>query len=245
MVASMGNFGCVGNSGNPWEIDPLFLAGRVAMSPLDYKGVGSVLGHYGIAQRSGNLTATPLAANSHLAGVRWTDTTRYFVLLRLKFGLTVSGAITTSLQKAFAAYILRGFSVSWSGNNTAIDMSTIVGTGKMRYTMGTSLLGTVGPQICTTAGFTGNTSTQDAAPFSNATFANPSTTLGAAAVTAQVGAGCPMQTLYEVTSPYQHPIVLTANEGIVVQNILAGDATGTFNVHWELAWAEVNLFLGL
>ena len=247
MVASMGTFSSVGNAGNIWEVDPLFLAGRVAMCPLEYRGVGNVLGHYGVAQRSGAIDGvTPLTANSHIAGVRWAPSaTAYFVLLRLRFGLTVTTAVTISLQKAYAAFILRGFTVAWSSNNTASNLAAVVNTGKMRATMGASLLGTVGPQICTTLGMTGNTSTQDAAAFAMLSCPNPSTTLGAGAVTAQVGAGVAMQTLYEVTSPYQHPVVLAPNEGIVLQNLLAGDASGTSAFHTEWTWAEVNLFLGV
>lgn len=244
MVASMGNFGCVGNSGNPWEVDPLFMAGRVAMAPLEYKGVGSVLGHYAVAHRSGSIAAT-LGALAHSASVRWSDSTRYMVLLRIKVGITIITAVTAAVETVFRAIIARGFSVDFTTNSTATDMATIVNTNKMRANMGASLMTTNGPRILTTAAMSGQTLTADAAPFAMTTFENPSPTLGASAVTNQVGCGTPMQTLYECTSPYQHPIVLAANEGVVIQPVVAQCATGTWalQVAWE--WVEVNLFMGL
>lgn len=242
-TASMGNYGTVGSSGNLWEVDPLFLAGRVAMCPLEYKGVGSILGHYSVAQRSGAIAAT-LGALAHSASIRWSDSTRYFVLLRIKVGLTTISAVTAGVETVFRAIICRSFSVDFTTNITQIDM-TQANTNKMRANMGPSLLGTKGPCILTTAAMSGQTLTADAAPFAMVTFQNPSPSLGASAVTNQVGCGTPMQTLYECTSPYQHPPVLTANEGILVQPVVAQAASGTWALHVQWDFAEVNLFLGM
>jgi hypothetical protein len=54
----------LGKSGNPLEVDPQYLAARIALRPLDYTGQGKVLGHYGIGQRSGEIAATLGAART-------------------------------------------------------------------------------------------------------------------------------------------------------------------------------------
>jgi hypothetical protein len=78
----------LGKSGNPLEVDPQYLAARIALRPLDYTGQGKVLGHYSVGQRSGEIAAT-LGANAHLARIRWAppDGTSFLVLMRLKLGL--------------------------------------------------------------------------------------------------------------------------------------------------------------
>lgn len=206
----------------------------------------TVLGHYSLGQRSGEIVATP-AAGVHLARIRWAPTlsNTFCVLLRLRVGLTVSAAITTAVETAFKAIIARSFTVDFTAAMTAINLATTANTNKMRSAgvnaMGNSQMGASGPGIVTTvaAGMTGQTMTVDAAPFAICSMPNPSSTLGAAAVTNQVGAGVPMTTLYERGADGFHPVILANNEGVIVQNQLAMHATGTVGFYCEWTWAEV------
>lgn len=202
-----------------------------------------VLGHYKVAQRSGSLAAT-IGAAGHLARIRWTDATNYCVLLRLRVGITIDGAITTATEFTLRAIIARQFTTDFTTAMTAINMSTM--TNVMRSSginaMKPSLMGNIstgGPGISTTTVMSGQTLTADAAPFAIASFQSPSTTLGAAAVTIQVGAGTPMTTLYERGADGDHPPILGQNEGIIVQPHVAGPASGTFGLYVEWSWAEV------
>lgn len=223
------------------EVDRTFKAARVALRPLEYASEGTVLGHYAVAQPSGAIAATPTALDAH-ASIRWTDTTRYLVLMRLRVGWQVISAVTTAVRMAYQASIVRGFSVDFTTASTAISLAAVSNTNKMRSNMGASLMGTAGPRICTTTVMSGQTYTLDAAPFGIVSFPPlTATNSTGTAVALPAGAGSPMMTLYECNANGQHPVVLTANEGVAVQLIHTGIATGTYSLYTEWSWAEVHV----
>ena len=225
-------------------VDPTFLAARVALRPLEYQSQGRILGHYAVAQRSGELAAT-IGALGHLASVRWSDATAYMVLLRLKVGWSVSGAITTAVEMNMRAIIARGFSVDFTTAATAINLATVPKTNAMRQSMGSSLMGVNGPRIATTVVQSGQTLTVDNAPFAMHVWPSivaVDATAAAATVTQAVGVAGMMATLYEYTALAQHPVVLGFNEGVIVQPVTAGPATGTFAIYTQWEWAEVEVY---
>ena len=203
----------------------------------------TVLGHYGVAQLSGAIAATPTALDPH-ASVRWSDTMsangRYFVLLRLKVGWHCISAITTAVRMSYQASIVRGFSVDFTTAATASNMAVPAKTGCMRGTMNNSLMGTAGPRICTTAPQSGHTYTLDDKPFAITTWTVPGILTGT--VSTAAGVAGPMQTLFEATAFGQHPVVLGSNEGVVVQLTHTGWATGTVSLVTQWEWAEVLAF---
>src|SRR5437879_1402314 len=81
-------------AGKEQAVDPLYLAARIAMRPLDYTGQGRILGHYMTGQRSGEIAAT-LGAGGKLASIRWPDLSTFLVLLRLKIGISISADVTS------------------------------------------------------------------------------------------------------------------------------------------------------
>jgi len=224
------------------EVDKTFLAGRIALRPLEYAGKGRVNGHYAVAQTSGAIAATPTALDVH-ASIRWAASTAYLVLMRIKCGWGVISAVTTAVRMAYQASIVRNFTVDYVTGSTAINMATIAKTGAMRSSMGQSLLGTAGPRITTTGAMTGQTGILDAAPFASTNWPGIlSSNATGTAVLMGLGFSGNMQTLYECTGNGQHPVVLAENEGVAVQLVHTGWATGTlgFNCVWE--WAEVEVF---
>lgn len=230
--------------GVPQAVDPLFLAARIALRPLDYTAQGALLGHYGVSQVSGAIAATPTALDPH-ASIRWapTLTNTYLVLLRLRVGYGVISAIATAVRMAYQATIARGFTVDYTAGSTAINMATVAKSGAMRSTMGGSLLGATGPRIATTGPMSGHTNTLDNAPFAITTWeALHSVSATGTAVQLNAGAAGPMQTLYECTANGQHPPVLSNNEGVVVQLTHTGWAAGTLSLYTEWTWAEVAIF---
>ena len=231
-----------GKSGSQLEVDPTFLAARVAMRPLEYAKDGRVLGHYAVAQRSGELAAT-IGALGHLASMRWTSDDAFCVLMRLKVGWSISAAVTTAVEMNLRAIIARGFTVDFTTAATAINMATVMSTNAMRKTMGGSLMGVSGPRISTTAVQSGQTLTADSAPIGMVVWPSryPTNSTGTAVAQAVGDAGM-MQTLYECTAPYQHPVVLSMNEGVIVQPVTAGPASGTFAIYTQWEWAEVEVF---
>lgn len=232
----------LGASGNEMEVDKTFLAARVAMRPLEYVNQGRVLGHYAVAQRSGELVAT-IGALGHLASIRWAVDDAYCVLMRLKVGWSISAAVTTAVEMNLRAIIARAFSVDFTTAATAINMATVPSTNAMRKSMGSSLMGVTGPRISTTTVQSGQTLTADNAPIGMVVWPSryPTNSTGTAVAQAVGDAGM-MQTLYECTAPYQYPVVLSLNEGVIVQPVTAGPATGTFAIYTQWEWAEVEVF---
>lgn len=225
-------------------VDPTHLAARIAMRPLDHAGKGRILGHYKTFQRSGEIAAT-LAANGKLASIRWPDQNAFCVLTRLKVGVSISADVTAAgIELAYKATVARGFSVDFTAAATALNMATIANTNAMRKTMGGSLMGTAGPRICTTVVQSGDTLTLDTNPFAGCVLPGLllNTNSTGTAVLGKAGSATPMTTMYECTSPYDHPLVLSYLEGVVIQTVLAGYATGTFALYTQWEWAEVEVF---
>lgn len=213
-------------------------AARITHRPTDY----GVLGHYSVGLRSGELAAT-IGAAGHLASIRWTDATRFLLLHRIKVGYSVSGAITAAVEMTFRAIMVRAFTVDFTTARTLTALGVVANTNKMRNTMGTSLMGANGPAISTTTVMSGQTLTADANPFAITTVPSliPVTATGTA-VALPVGLASQMTTLYEATALGQHPIILGANEGVVIQPHVAGPASGTFALYVQYEWAEITAY---
>lgn len=225
-------------------VDRTFKAARIALRPLDYSSEGRILGHYAVAQRSGELVAT-IGALGHLASMRWSDGTAYCVLMRIKAGWSVSGAVTTAVEMNLRAIIARAFTVDFTTAATAANMAVPPRTGAMRANMGSSLMGVSGPRISTTTVQSGQTLTADANGFAACVWPGITSiaqTAAAATVNMALGTAGLMQTLYEYTALSQHPVILSQNEGILLQPITAGPATGTFALYTQWEWAEVEVF---
>ena len=224
------------------EVDPTFLAARVAMRPLEYVANGRILGHYAVEHRSGELAAT-IGALGHLASLRWSDSTAFCVLTRIKVGYSISAAVTTAVQMNMRAVLARGFSVDFSTARTLSNLAAVPKANAMRSSMNGSLMGVNGPAISTTTVMSSQTLTADTDGFA---FTNWPALLGTngtgTAVALPVGMAGEMQTLYECTSPYQHPIVLSQNEGVIIQPITAGPARGSFSIYVQRDRAEVVVF---
>lgn len=228
------------HTGAEQAVDPFFQAARVALRPLDYSGVGTVYGHYAVAQKSG--ATVSIGALGHVARLRWSPTMSnlYCVLLKLRIGWIVTGAVTAATPMDFDASIARAFTVDYSTNISLVNLATAVNTNQMRGSMAPSQMGASGPGICTTSAISGQSLVLDNAPFAITTFANQPS--GNGTVTQAVGVGAPMQTLYDVTSAGQHPVVLGNNEGIVVREVTAGVTSGSVAIYCEWTWCECLVF---
>ncbi len=212
------------------------------ITPVPYIGTGSnaqvILGHYAVAQTSGAIAATPTALDVH-ASIRWAPTvSSYFLtLMRVKVGWGVISAVTTAVRIAYQASIARAFSSDFTTAATAISMAA--GSGRMRANMAPSQMGANGPRIATTAPQTVFTYTLDAAPIGmqNWTTSRSSNTVGTVVII-QVGDAGEPRTLYEWTALGQHPVVLSNNEGVVIQLVHTGWAAGTISLYDQWEWCE-------
>lgn len=188
--------------------------------------IGS-LGAYSGGTVTGAITAT-LGAASNLFYFRWTDATRFAVIERIAVNAVVVSAVTTSVPFDLAVFFGTGFTVAPSANQTA---ATITGRNmKRRTSFGTTLVS--GIFSCTTAGMTGATIVLDTQPL--ARICGTSGT----AVNTQFFSPPPVE-LWRPRDSGDYPLVLAQNEGLVIQNPLAGPATGTFACSFTVAWNEV------
>jgi len=208
-----------GNGGAITEVDGTgFRALRTTKRPMDYGALGS----YGVAARTG-VMAAGLAANSEIFQLRWTDATRLCVITSVHCsgggGIVAFAAGVTNLE----VLIARAWTVAGSGG-TAISLTT--NNQKLRSSMGTSLVNDM--RVASTAALTAGTKTLDAQPIGSLT----------SSVTATAGTPLwPPAHLYEINENDGHPIILAANEGIVVRATVP--ATGTWTASLDVTWMEM------
>lgn len=215
-----------GLSGTVVEVDPAFRAQRTSLRPADH----GALGHYRISMQTGTMAAG-LAANAEVFQFRWTNPSALAVVH--KIALEGMGSIV-----AFAAgvAIFRVTTArSWTadgGGGTAATMTT--NNGKVRTSHATSGLGGSPVQgtarIASTGALTAGTKTLDAVD------------MGAcvAGIAATAGAGVNNNNMFIDEGGAEHPIVLAANEGIVIRATVP--ATGTWTAGFMIDWTEMTSY---
>ena len=215
------------NPGTSAEIDPTFRAVRMSIRPLEYQTLqGKILGHYRIF---GQGAAALVGTNALLANFRWTDPTNFAVITRVYATMTVVTPLTATRADPITLSIARAYTVNDGTNMTALVVSG--NNQKMRSNMGSSVVGNIGV-YSTAAGGSGGTRTVDANP------------VGALAFTSQaiaVGTGI-IGDLYKWDVLGQHPIVLAANEGLLVSWGVTAQVGGTSVMGVGFEWAEVPAF---
>ncbi len=223
-------------------VDSTFQAGRTSTRPLEY----GTLGHYRAVTFSGAVNT--ISAAGILASLWWADATRFFVLERLSMQLEVLTAITAAPVFDAQAFVFRGATAASSGSGSSV----LSGSGdkqKARKTMSSMILTQAGElrTIGTTTAITAVAGkTNDSAPIGAATWGClfDTSATGTAVLVSPGAAITPggWQDLYAVTNPYQHPLVLSQNEGIEVQVITANNTSGTVKYAFLWEWAEVSSF---
>jgi hypothetical protein len=220
-----------GNGGNIAEVDgTTFRALRVTARPIDY----GALGFYQVGAVSGTMAAA-LGANSEIYQFRWPDATRFACPYSITTSAGANVAATAAALNAFHLTQAR----SWSAAGTGGTRFTMTGnTGKLRTSMGTSLVNDIG--IATTAALVAGTKTLDA---TNTT--SIAVGIGTGAITTAINLQLidPRTPLFDCSQSGNHPIVYAQNEGFVVRvGSNAFPATMTWHFGVTAAWAEVAAF---
>jgi hypothetical protein len=208
-----------GNGGAIAEVDgTTWRAMRVNRKPMDYGALGS----YSVTGRTG-VMAAGFVANSEIFQLRWTDATRLCAITSVHCsggGSIVAFAAGVTIMELMIA---RSWTVAGSGG-TAITLTT--NNQKLRSSMGTSLVNDM--RVASTVALTAGTKTLDAQPMGSIV----------SSVTATAGTPLwPAAHLYEVTENDNHPIILAANEGIIVRATVPG--TGTWTAAIDVTWMEI------
>jgi hypothetical protein len=189
--------------------------------------------------------AATLPASQPLFAAQWVDATRLCVIQSIKVGAmcTTQPSGTISFQFDVAAYVLRGYTVPFSGSATTSLMPFGLDNQQLRTNMGQSLWGDMRYLASTPAaatagvGWSSGVYAQDAQPLARvqggATLNNAATAVGV-----QFLGG--LANLYTRDNLDHYPPVLAQNEGLLITNPLAGPGSGAaFKMLVVLEWGEL------
>jgi len=181
-------------------------------------------GHYRLCLNA-NLVATQAATPAGIFSCRWTDATRLMVVERVRLSWMQNTAFTATQFTEVVLFVARAYSVT--DTNGASVLANVV---KQRTNMAATLLADA--RVTNAAGgITAGTRTLDTGKWANL--------LTTATITNVNGV------LYTATlefDPNKHPLVLAANEGLVLVLAQALPAAGSATATIELDWAEVDGF---
>lgn len=200
---------------------------RALHATLRAPDVGS-LGSYALGTKSG-IMAAGLGAAAPIFSLRFAPTVNPNSLLVLKKLLITASTLGTAFTAGSAlleTFVIRNYTVADTGGGS-LTLGTAVTTGKLRTSQAIS--GVVDFRISATATLTAGTQTVDTNPIASTIIAIPATTVSYAILPADTA-------LFEA-KPGEHPLVLAANEGIVVRATMP--ATGTWSFSIKALWDEV------
>lgn len=211
------------------QIDPSHFSQRASLRPLDHVQLGVNGGIYKIAATYSSTAAKPAAASDVLS-LRWTDTRMLLVVKRVTALVLATTAYTAAGAQDLALYRASGFTVSPSGGTQVIPSA---GQGNaMRATMKASGLDGSSGVLWVSSGdlLTTGTRVLDTQPMGYFQFGNPTGVVGSPQ------SGDLLNTREFGTSP----LILTANEGIVIQTPIGNaQAAGVTKFGFVIECAEV------
>lgn len=206
----------IGNGGFVADVDGTNWRGvRVTQRPPEY-GSG---GYYRTSFSA--LTAAAPGAAAQLASLRWTSGSLLMAIHAIYQTIAVSTASTVGLPQ-LGCYVARSFSAGDSGG-TAV---TLTGSSfKTRTSMATTVLGDM--RYASAGVITAGTRTLDSQPILS--------------VVTNFALGSTNSNFMDNNGPYDHPIILAQNEGLVWQNVTAV-TSGVYQYTVHIEWAEVASF---
>jgi len=217
------------------RVDPTHGAARVSVRPFDHLLAGVTGGHFRLAARSGVLTGAGIIADAPLFSMRWGSASMLFVLHYLEAYLLPTAVFTAAQELGIGAVLASGFTAADSAG-TAITLST---SNRVRRNMGQSLISDA--RIGSTTLLTAGTRTLDGNDFAAGSGIVNVKNVAAGTEYINPGGGEPpygFRYQPRVTEG-EHPIVLTANEGLIIRNKVAFPAAGNATLIVNMGWAEV------
>lgn len=199
-----------------------FRALKVQQMPIDWGALGS----YRKSLLSGTMAAG-LAANAEIFQFRWTNATNLGLVKSVYLnGLAGSATAFTAGFAKVDMLVAR----SWSADGSGGTAATLTGNnGKMRTSMGTTLLGSA--RISSTAALTAGTKTLDTDAIGQMSFS-----IGTATSVIYLG----KTILFGEDPGPEHPLTLAQNEGFVLRATVP--ATGTWQFGVTVVYTEVTAY---
>lgn len=167
-----------------------------------------------------------VAGGGTLASLQWTSTAKRLALLSARAVAVVITPFTAAQEIMAQAFIARAFTVadsSGSPANTWTAGQQSLGSANFDPSVIADL------RVAGAAALTAGTRTLDSQAFL--------TLNSVQALAAASAANAPVIATYE-PAPHRYPLILQANEGIVLANEIGLGAGGTVRWTWELEWAE-------
>ncbi len=203
----------------------------VQVSTLRRNAAGYQEGAYRDGSKTGLLTgvSAPTATAGHIWAVRWAPAVteakrRLAVVTRLRARWFTIAGFTAAQEVGFDLYKLTGYTVAHSG-------STALAPQKKNAVFPTAIMT---GQIATTGDVTAGTQTIGTDQLASASYAEL-----AAAATVPKGA---FEIFLSTEDLDRYPIVLAANEGLLLRNSILMGAGGTARVSVEMDWLEVERY---
>jgi hypothetical protein len=197
-------------------VDPTQGALHVSQRPQE------LTGEYTASLVSGALTviAAGTATTGHLAALRWAQATPCLIH-SVDIEFLVTTGFTAAQALGFSLFKLTGYSVA----HTAGTATVLGTTGKKRTTQANSLVSDL--RIAAAVALTAGTHTLDTAPVGQARF-----------FTGAATAGTRLQQRLLMTDPLGYPLVLGANEGLLIRNEILMGAGGVGTLTATINWRE-------
>lgn len=204
------------------EVDETSKAGRVSLSPVEFRS-GSIIGsHNKGSWRTGLVTG--VAANGGIFSMRWGNNQYKFLLQKLEVTAFISTVFAAAQELSLDLAHITSFSAGDTGG-TQLDPLLKLHARDVNI-MGPSLVQTL--RIATVGALTLGTGTVDGIHAEDA-FPLSTVTLGS------VG----KITLYEAIPGDAFPESIHANEGFRIRILQAMGAGGVVVFHVNMEWAEV------
>lgn len=201
----------------------------VSNVPLDYlKGSstgagasGGGGGHFAIEAESGALAG--VAANASVFSFRWVNAYLVAAITKLSMWWVTTTAFTVAQLLNHGVFIARSFTVA---DSVGTDVTPLAGQQMKRTSMKDSLASKI--LIATTAALTAGTRTLDTQPIA-----------GIGAWSGAQGNALERTVLLDNIGE-RYPVVLAANEGLVIINKTLMGAAGVIKLGVEMEWAEID-----
>lgn len=189
--------------------------------PFDMRLKPGAGASYSLGLASGNLIG--VAANGPVWSCRWTSTTHVALIHKVEYSFVITTAYGTAQDHAYGLYFARAFTAADTGG-TGATLTT--NNGKHDTLYPTMLMTDI--RIGTTDVITAGTRTLDAhflVGFGGS---------GAAALASVSNEE------FNFNDPTVGSIVLRANEGLVMHNLIAMGATGVVKLRVNMTWTEIH-----
>lgn len=207
------------------EVEANSRALRTTLRPTDFGAYGS----YSLGTKTG-IMAAGLAGAAPIFSLRFAPTGaaagNLMLVKKVLFTASTLGTAFTAGSALFEMFALRGYTVNDTGGGS-LTVGTAITTGKLRTSHGIS--GLADFRISATATLTAGTQTADTNALNSVIEQIPATTTNYNIVG-------PNFDFWNVR-PGEHPLVLAANEGLVIRATVP--ATGTWSASVQVLWDEV------